>query len=339
MLVKDKDLKETKEINELNKFYSNKALHKLLTNSIIGGHLCHAYLFYGQKSVGKRTLAKNFAMSVFCTAEEKPCYKCKGCQKVITKNHPDLYIYEGKEGRAAIHIETIRDIRQDAYIRPNDSEYKIYIIPNAQDMSISAANAFLKILEAPPPHAIFILTAVSKQAVPETVLSRCISFELFPMTIDEELEALDEFFPEKKQDELLKYAELSNGFLGRAIDFLIDAGYNITIELAQNAAKAIASKREYDLLGAMTKANSSRGGMLELIEELNAIIRSAILVKLKVKTSFNELTENLSYTTTIGQLNDILELLQEAKQGIESNVNMTLLANNLTAQIITALLK
>lgn len=325
-------------LNEMNKFYSNKALHTMLTNSIIGGHLCHAYLFYGQKSIGKKTLAKNFAMSILCKDSKKPCLKCQSCQKIISKNHPDLYIYEGKEGKASIHIETIRDIRQDAYIRPNESEYKIYIVPNAQDMSISAANAFLKILEEPPPYAIFILTANSKQAVPETVLSRCISFELFPMTIDEEVEALTELFPDGKQDELLKYSELSNGILGRAIDFLTDSGYNITIEIAQNAAKAIAAKREYDLLIALTKANSSRGGMLELIQELSAIIRNAILIKLKVRTSTDEIISNLGYALTTQQLNDILDLLQLAKQGIESNVNMSLLANNLNAKIMGALM-
>lgn len=318
-------------MNPKNKFYSNQALHKMLTDSIIGGRLCHAYLLFGEKSIGKKTLAINFAMAILCKNEQKPCFTCHSCQKILSKNHPDLSIYEGKQGKNAIHIETIRDIRLDAFVRPNESDYKIYILPNAQDMTISAANAFLKILEEPPPYAVFILTAQSKQAVPETILSRCISFEVFPMTIKEEIAALGELFSDKPLEEITKYAEISNGNLGRAIDFLTDTSYNEMVELSRKAINGLINKREYDLLVALNQANSSRGGMLELMTELSAMIRNAMLHKLSVQLSSDELVAALAYSLTLQQIENLQGVLENAQHGIEGNVNMGLLANNLTA--------
>ncbi len=325
------------EVNPKNKFYSNKALHKMLTDSITGGRLCHAYLLYGQKSIGKKTLAKNFAMAILCKNDEKPCFCCSSCNKILSKNHPDLFFYEGKQGKNAIHIETIRDIRQDAYIRPNESDYKIYIVPNAQDMTISAANAFLKILEEPPPYALFILTADSKQSVPETVLSRCISYEVFPMTVEEVIFALTEMFPDKPSDEISRFAEISNGNLGRAIDFLTDTSYNEMVELSRKAINGIINKREYDLLACLNKANSSRAGMLEMITELSVIVRNAMIHKLSVTISSDEQIAALGYSLTLQQMKDVLDVLEKSRHGIESNVNMGLLSNNLTALIVKAI--
>ncbi|MEG0692856.1 MAG: DNA polymerase III subunit [Oscillospiraceae bacterium] len=325
------------EVNPKNKFYSNKALHKMLTSSISGGHLCHAYLLYGQKLIGKKTLAKNFAMAILCKNQDKPCYYCNSCQKILSKNHPDLYLYEGKRGKNALHIETIRQIRQDAYIRPNESDYKIYIVPNAQDMTISAANAFLKILEEPPPYAVFILTADAKQSVPETILSRCIPFEVFPMTIEEEIDVLNELVPDKSPDDIARFAEISNGNLGRAIDFLTDTSYNEMVEMSRKAVNAIINKREYDLLVAINKASASRVFMLELITELAVMVRNAIVHKLAVKLSSDELVVSLSYSLTLQQMDNIQGVLENARRGIEGNVNMSLLANNLTALLIKAI--
>lgn len=326
------------DINLKNKFYSNKALHNMLTDSISSGHLCHAYLFFGQKSIGKKTLAKNFAMSILCKSDNIPCYECSSCKKIISKNHPDLYVYDGKTGKNSIHIETVRNIRQDAYIRPNESDYKIYIIPNVQDMTIAAANAFLKVLEEPPPYVIFILTASSKQAVPETILSRCIPFEVFPMTIKEEISALNEMFQDKSEDEIIKFAEISDGNLGRAIDFLTDSSYNEIVELSKKIVESIINKQEYELLVYFNEANTSKQAMLEMITELSVIVRNAVVHKLSVKISNDEQVTSLSYSLTIKQLNNILEILENSRCGIESNVNMGLLVNNITALIINAII-
>ena len=325
------------EVNYQNKFYANKVLHKMLTGSIDGGHLCHAYLLCGQKLIGKKTLAKNFSMAILCKGDTKPCYQCSSCLKILSKNHPDLYIYDGKQGKSSIHIETIREIRKDAFIRPNESEHKIYIVPNAQDMSISAANAFLKILEEPPPYAVFILTADSKQSVPETILSRCIPFEVFPMTLEEEIGALTELFPDKPAEEISRFAEISNGNLGRAIDFLTDTSYNDMVALSRKAIDAIISKREYDLLACMSKANSTRIGMIEMITQLSVMLRNAIIHKLGVKSSTDTLVTSLGYTLTLQQMNTMQDALEKARQGIEGNVNMGLLSNTLTAFIIQAI--
>lgn len=326
-----------------NIFYGNNVLHQMLTNSVICEHLCHAYLFYGEKGVGKLTLAVNFAAQILCKekSENKPCFECRSCKKLLSGSHPDVFFYGNKDeqgGKNTIHIDDVRQLRQDAFILPNESEYKIYIIQDAEDMTIAAGNAFLKILEEPPKHAMFILTATSKTAVFETILSRCIPFELFPLEQAEEKKALTKLFPDIDEKLILAAADFSGGYLGRAISFLNDENAKEIFANIKDAALALASRSEYELLLTLHKANTSKTQMLEFISGFISVLRNACVFKVKKGTSQGDETVlKLAGKLTQQAMYSCIEKLSESKKAIESNINMGLLENYICVSLISCL--
>ncbi|HEY6085898.1 MAG TPA: DNA polymerase III subunit delta' [Nitrospira sp.] len=142
--------------------------------------LAHAYLFYGERAVGKRLTALRFAQALHCERLETSqaidaCGICRSCQQVQARTHPDFFIIEPDKELATpqIKIEQIRDIEQQVVYRPLIGERKICLIDEADRMTISAANALLKTLEEPPDHCLFLLISSRPAALPMTIRSRC----------------------------------------------------------------------------------------------------------------------------------------------------------------------
>ncbi|WMJ22551.1 DNA polymerase III subunit delta' [Paludicola sp. MB14-C6] len=319
------------------KFYSNKAFIQMLTRSLNSEHLCHAYLFYGAKGIGKKTLANYFAMGVLCKSEEKPCYQCSSCHKFLTGNHPDVHIVGIEDNKKSISVDTIRKLRQDAYIKPNESKVQVYIIPNIETMSIGAFNAFLKVLEEPPETAMFILTAESKAAVPETILSRCISYPLYPLSYEECVQALKELAPEKEEASIEKAAIHSNGILGKALEIINSESYS-EVELISNAIlEGILQRNEYEVLKVLTNMKADKEKLSNLINELTRVIRNIVLTKVNAQQPVDDQIEALSYKITLTQANKLVEVLQQSNDYMQSNMNVGLLVNWLCAQIFSVL--
>lgn len=142
------------------------------------GHLSHAYLFIGPAHVGKRTLALAFAQAILCTEQPgnlsgSPCGACRACLKVQGGTHPDLSIICPLEGKKAPSIEAIRAMILASALQPQEGRYNIFLLPNAELLTIEAANTLLKTLEEPAPQTILLLTATDEQLLPRTIISRC----------------------------------------------------------------------------------------------------------------------------------------------------------------------
>ena len=129
-----------------------------LTRAIETGKVSHAYIFAGEKGTGKNRLASAFAQTLQCeSAGERPCGRCHSCLQAESGNHPDI-IYLAHEKPSSIGVEDIRDqLAGDIQIRPYNGNYKIYIIPDAERMTVQAQNAILKTIEEPPEYAVIIL--------------------------------------------------------------------------------------------------------------------------------------------------------------------------------------
>ena len=119
-------------------------------------------------------LAERLASAAVCVAPDgqKPCGQCPHCKKAKASTHPDIAQIRGSGASGAIKVEAARDLRADAYIQPNDSDRKVYIIHWAQGSTEQAANALLKLLEEPPAYAVFILVCASAASLLPTVRSR-----------------------------------------------------------------------------------------------------------------------------------------------------------------------
>ena len=141
-------------------------------------HLSHAYLLTGPPHVGKQTLAQAFAQAILCTEQYtnppgSPCGACRACQKVQSGTHPDLSIILPSEGKKAPTIEIIRAVILASALQPQEGRYSIFLLPNAELLTIEAANTLLKTLEEPSPQTILLLTSSEEQMLPRTIISRC----------------------------------------------------------------------------------------------------------------------------------------------------------------------
>ncbi len=149
-----------------------------LEHAQTSGHLNHAYLFAGPAHVGKRTLALAFAQSILCTEQHphppgSPCGTCRACVKVQSGTHPDLNVIRPPEGKKGPSIEAIRAMVLASALQPQEGHYSIFLLPNAELLTIEAANTLLKTLEEPPPQTILLLTTDDEQMIPRTIISRC----------------------------------------------------------------------------------------------------------------------------------------------------------------------
>lgn len=152
---------------------SQKSLTTTLKNAIQTGKLAHAYLFCGPRGVGKTTCARIFAKTINCqnlTADGEPCNECESCRSFNEQRSYSIYELDAASNNS---VEDIRSLNEQVRIPPQVGRYKVYIIDEVHMLSQAAFNAFLKTLEEPPAHAIFILATTEKHKIIPTILSRC----------------------------------------------------------------------------------------------------------------------------------------------------------------------
>ncbi len=152
---------------------SQKSLTTTLKNAIHSGKLAHAYLFCGPRGVGKTTCARIFAKTINCTnptENGEPCNRCESCQSFNEQRSYSIYELDAASNNS---VEDIRSLNEQVRIPPQVGKYKVYIIDEVHMLSQAAFNAFLKTLEEPPAHAIFILATTEKHKIIPTILSRC----------------------------------------------------------------------------------------------------------------------------------------------------------------------
>lgn len=150
-----------------------EALTTTLKNAITGKKLAHAYLFSGPRGVGKTTCARIFAKTINCfnlTSDNESCNKCESC---VAFNEQRSYNIHELDAASNNGVEDIRSLIDQVRIPPQIGKYKVYIIDEVHMLSSSAFNSFLKTLEEPPAHAIFILATTEKHKIIPTILSRC----------------------------------------------------------------------------------------------------------------------------------------------------------------------
>lgn len=151
----------------------------LLQAALSHDRVAHAYLFHGERAIGKRLTAVRFAQAVNCEtvsgAAPDACGRCRSCQQIEARTHADFFVIEPDDEQAnpQIKIEQIRDIEQQVIYRPLIGSYKVCVIDDADRLTIGAANALLKTLEEPPAHSLFVLVTSRPFALSATIRSRC----------------------------------------------------------------------------------------------------------------------------------------------------------------------
>ena len=166
----------------------NEKNKELLKNIIKTNSIAHSYMFVGTESIGKKLFAKEFAKSILCIDNEKPCNKCKSCIEFDTENNPDFNIL--KPDGNSIKIDQIRELTKKVYEKPVVSNRKVYIIDDSEFMTKEAQNSLLKTLEEPPEYVTIILVSSNDNLFLPTIKSRCTKISFDRLSDNELMEIL-----------------------------------------------------------------------------------------------------------------------------------------------------
>ncbi|MFR1052656.1 MAG: ATP-binding protein, partial [Lachnospirales bacterium] len=208
-----------------------------------------------------------------------PCGACPGCRKVLGDIHPDV-ITIGDDGKG-ITVAQSRQIRADAYVRPNEAPRKVYVIQNAQTMNASAQNALLKLLEEGPAYAAFLLLTDNPAALLPTVRSRCEGLALSPVPRAEAEAWLTRRFPGKEPEEIRNAAAGCGGLLGRAVERLEGTrGDGAAAEAARILIALLAKGDELALAAYCVSLEKwDRDALAALLDHSVALLRDALALQ------------------------------------------------------------
>lgn len=156
---------------------------KILKTAVSSGKVAHSYIFSGDAGIGKKYIAKLFAMSLLCeSGQDEPCMECRSCKTALSGNHPDI-IYITHEKPASIGVDDIREqLTATVDLKPYSGGKKIYIVPDASKMTVQAQNALLKTLEEPPEYCHILLLADNTDSLLPTIRSRCVEIHIHPVS-------------------------------------------------------------------------------------------------------------------------------------------------------------
>ncbi len=211
---------------------------KILRSIIMSKKVAHAYLFKGPRGCGMEECAREFSKAILCLGSDLDklavsglgettsdltlsCGICESCRAFSGNNHPDLFCFE-KEG-TSIRIKTSHEMLKESLTRPYLSERKVFVVNEAENMTLEAANALLKLLEEPPYYITFILTTSNELMIPSTIVSRCQVIPFRPLPASVIADILEAEYGVSSEDSRL-IAMFSSGSIDRALWFLSDAG-------------------------------------------------------------------------------------------------------------------
>jgi DNA polymerase-3 subunit gamma/tau len=230
-------------------FIGQEHIVKTITNAISKGMISHAYLFSGPRGSGKTTLARLLAKAVNCQnrkeSQAEPCNKCSSCLEIMKGGAIDLIEIDAASHRG---IDDIRELKNGIKFSPTKSNYKVFILDEAHQLSKDAANALLKTLEEPPSHAILVLATTQVHKMIPTIVSRCQRFDFRKLTLLEILEKLTIIIKKegiKIEKAALELIALNAGGSFRDAESLL----NQVFTLYKDTGKEVKAKDIKDLLG------------------------------------------------------------------------------------------
>ena len=290
---------------------------KYLSNSIKSNMISHAYMFEGPSGVGKNTMARELAATLL------------DMENLF--NSPD-YIEITPDGNS-IKIAQIRKLQSDILVKPYKS-YKIYVIDEAQKMTVEAQNALLKTLEEPPKYAIIILITNNKESLLDTIKSTCEIIKFTPIPLVEVADYLTQTGVDKNRASLL--ANFSRGSMQKAIELSESEDFHIMRDEVQKYVETFLTGSMLDIMDIQSSIEKYKDNITNVLDLLVNYFRDIMMVKENVDSSMiinlDRLVfiKNMSTKITYSQLSKIIDIIEETKNKLRSNCNF-----NISIQVMT----
>ena len=290
----------------------------------------HAYILAGEEGMGRKSLANAFAMTLLCEKGLKePCMECHSCKQMLSDNHPDV-IHVTHEKPGSIGVDDIRkQINDTIMIKPYSSYYKIYMVDEAEKMTVQAQNALLKTIEEPPSYAVIILMTTNPDAFLPTILSRCIQLKLKPLRDY----VVKGYLVEKLGVPVEKaevYAAFARGNLGKAIHIASSEEFGELYRAVLTLLKNIKNMDLPALLEFIKKLQEDHLDINECLDFMQLWYRDILMYKvtkdmnlLIFKDEYKTVSEICRHSSYEG-LEAVLEAIDKAKQRLDANVNTEL---------------
>ena len=306
----------------------NDRLKQNLISGLSQGRISHFYLISGPEGSGKHTLARLLAAAIMCQGSERPCLTCHTCRKVMENNHPDFITVDDPEHKA-VAVKIVRQAREDVYIRPNESDYKIYLFP--QELGIEGQNALLKILEEPPQYGVFILLTSNAEQLLPTVRSRCTELALAALPEDLLVRELSKDFPDASRETLVAAAARSGGYLGQARTLLEQE--DAIPPQTEEFLTALANKNALELSKTLLSMEKwKRDQLIPILGNWIALLEEALGCRSGMRC-LHPMTEVLASRRSSQELMHAVSCLQKAADYAQSNVSVAAICGWLSWQL------
>lgn len=310
----------------------HKNIIQYIGNAVTSGAISHAYILNGERGSGKKLLANLFAMSLQCQNRDEDgdaCGKCQSCKQSVSGNQPDI-IRVTHEKPTTISVDDIREqVNNDIQIKPYSSPYKIYIIAEADMMSVQAQNALLKTIEEPPEYAVIILLTENAETLLPTIRSRCVMLKL--RNIKDQLvkkylmEQME--IPDYKADVCVAFAQ---GNMGKAIALATSEYFNEIKEEAVHLLRNIDDMQVEELMGAVKKCSAYKMNISDYMDVIAIWYRDVLIYKATKNVDRVVFSDQMRYIkdrakkSSYEGIENILEGLEKAKARLKANVNFEL---------------
>lgn len=301
-----------------------------LQNAIATGKISHAYIINGERFAGKEFIAKIFAMTLQCEQKgAEPCQECHSCKQAFSGNHPDI-IRVTHEKPGSIGVDDIRSqINGDIAIKPYSGPYKVYIVNEAEKMTVQAQNALLKTLEEPPAYAVIILLTTNVNAMVQTILSRCVILNMKPVSGDLIKKYLMEEMqiPDYKAEVCVAFAR---GNVGKARQLAMSEDFDKVKEEALALLKYVQEMDVNEMMAAIKKITEYKMDVNDYLDIISIWYRDVLLFKATHDANhivFREEIQNIKKTagrTSYEGIEKVINALSRAKKRLEANVNFEL---------------
>ncbi len=312
-------------------------IKKYLKHSVAEDNISHGYIFEGPNSIGKLELALVFAQSILCDKfDNEPCNNCNACIKINSSNHPDIHILDFKD--KTIKKESVDEIIESIYIRPYESKKKVYIVNNSQNMTLQAANTFLKTLEEPPKDTVIILLTTNSNLLIPTVVSRCQLIKFKNVSKNEIIKKLiDKYNINEQKAKII--SDYSKGILNKAIRIV--EGKNEILrerdEIIKIVNNVLNSSQDiiYEYENYFEEKKDNIDDVLEIImiwmRDLSFTKEG--LVKLVVNKDYLELLEEQSRKISLEDIANMVQYVQNVSLDVKNHVNYKLVIDKMLTEI------